>query len=249
MSDITVIGSYISPYVRKVLVFLETKGIEYDIDPIAPFVGNEAFARLSPLNRVPVLLAGDLVLNDSSVICQYLEDRFPEPSLYPHDIAQRARARWIEEYADTRLADGLIWRLFYEISIKKRTTGQPADAETVRRAREVEIPQALEYLETQIPVDGFIFGEPSIADIGIACCFRTAAFVRYTVDRARWPRTVALLDRAWALPAFRKLARFEDCTLRVPLAEQRDALRMAGARLTDATLGTGPLRQVAVRST
>lgn len=249
MSDITVIGSYISPYVRKVLVFLETKGIEYDIDPIAPFVGNEAFARLSPLNRVPVLLAGDLVLNDSSVICQYLEDRFPEPSLYPHDIAQRARARWIEEYADTRLADGLIWRLFYEISIKKRTTGQPADAETVRRAREVEIPQALEYLETQIPVDGFIFGEPSIADVSIACYFRTAEFVRYAVDAVHWPRVAALLDRTRALPAFRKLARFEDCTLRVPLAEQRDALRMAGARLTDATLGTGPLRQVAVRST
>ncbi|MDE2053622.1 MAG: glutathione S-transferase family protein [Xanthomonadaceae bacterium] len=249
MSDITVIGSYISPYVRKVLVFLETKGIEYDIDPIAPFVGNEAFARLSPLKRVPVLLAGDLVLNDSSVICQYLEDRFPEPSLYPRDIAQRARARWIEEYADTRLADGLIWRLFYEISVKKRTTGQPADAEVVRRAREVEIPEALEYLETQIPVDGFIFGELSIADIGVACYFRTAAFVRYTVDRARWPRTAALLDRTWALPAFRKLAHFEDCTLRVPLAEQRGALRMAGARLTDVTLGTGPLRQVAVRST
>lgn len=249
MSEVTVIGSYISPYVRKVLVFLETKGIEYEIDPIAPFVGNEEFAKLSPLKRVPVLLDGELVLNDSSVICQYLEDKFPAPSLYPRDLGQRARARWLEEYADTRLADGLIWRLFYEISIKKRTTGQSTDEAVVRHAREVEIPTALDYLETQIPQDGFIFGEPSIADISIAGYFRTAQFVHYELDAVRWPRVAALLERAWSLPAFRKLARFENCSLRVPLAEQRDALRAAGARLTEVSLGTGPLRPVAVRTT
>lgn len=248
MSQIRVIGSYISPYVRKVLVCLETKGLDYEIDPIAPFVGNEVFARLSPLKRVPVLIDDGLVLNDSSVICQYLEDKYPEPALYPRDIAMRARARWLEEFADTRLADGLIWRLFYEISIKKRTAGQPPDEAVVQRAREVEIPAALDYLETQVPADGFIFGEPCIADISMACYFRTAAFVRYVVEPARWPRVAALLERTWALPAFRKLARFEDCTLRVPLAEQRDALRAAGARLTAETLGTGPLRSVAVRS-
>jgi glutathione S-transferase len=249
MADIKVIGSYISPYVRKVLVFLETKGIEYAIDPIAPFTGNEEFAKLSPLKRVPVLIDGELVLNDSSVICQYLEDKFPEPPLYPRDIGCRARARWLEEYADTRLADGLIWRLFYEISIKRRTNGQPADEAVVRRAREVEIPAALDYLEMQVPADGFMFGEPSIADISIACYFRTAAFVRYETDAARWPRTAALLERAWALPAFRTLARFEECMLRVPLAEQRDALRAAGARLTAETLGTGPIRPVSARTT
>lgn len=249
MSNMKVIGSYISPYVRKVLVFLETKGIDYEIDPIAPFTGNAEFARLSPLQRVPVLLDGELLLTDSSVICQYLEDRFPAPSLYPRDIADRARARWLEEYADTRLADGLIWRLFYELSIKKRTTGQPADEAVVKRAREVEIPAALEYLESQVPADGFIFGEPSIADISIACYFRTAMFVRYVADAGRWPRIAGLLERTWALPPFRKLAQFEDCTLRVPLAEQRAALHAAGARLTEATLGTGPIRPVTARVT
>jgi glutathione S-transferase len=247
MSCITVVGSYISPYVRKVLVFLETKGIDYEIDPIAPFAGNAAFAKLSPLKRVPVLVDGDLVLTDSSVICQYLEDKFPEPSLYPRDIARRARARWLEEYADTRLADGLVWRLFYEKSIKKRTTGQPADETVVQRACDIEIPEALDYLEPQVPAAGFLFGEPSIADVSIASCFRTAQFVHYAVDPSRWPRTAALLERAWALPAFRTLARFEDCSLRVPLGQQRDALRTAGARLTATSLGGGPIRPVQVR--
>ncbi|MGC1549857.1 MAG: glutathione S-transferase family protein, partial [Rhodanobacter sp.] len=81
MSRLEVIGNYISPYVRKVLVCLELKGLDYDIDPIVPFVGNDEFSKLSPLRRVPVLLDGDLVLNDSSVICQYLEDKYPTPSL------------------------------------------------------------------------------------------------------------------------------------------------------------------------
>ena len=87
---LTIIGNHLSPYVRKVLVCLELKGISYLIDPIAPFVGNEEFSRLSPLRRIPVLIDGELVLNDSTVICEYLQDRFPEVSLYPADPVQRA---------------------------------------------------------------------------------------------------------------------------------------------------------------
>ncbi|TNY25635.1 glutathione S-transferase N-terminal domain-containing protein, partial [Fulvimonas soli] len=49
--SLTVIGNYISPYVRKVLACLELKGLDYRIDPIIPFYGNDEFARLSPLRR------------------------------------------------------------------------------------------------------------------------------------------------------------------------------------------------------
>jgi len=140
-----VIGNYLSPYVRKVLVCLELKGLEYEVDPIAPFVGNDEFTRLSPLRRIPVLLDGELVLSDSSVICQYLEDRHPTPALYPRDIADRARARWLEEYADTRLADGLIWRLFHQLAIKRHVFGEAPNEAVVQHAREVEIPAALDY--------------------------------------------------------------------------------------------------------
>lgn len=234
----TIIGNYISPYVRKVLVSLEWKGLDYEIDPITPFIGNDDFSRLSPLRRIPVLIDGELVLNDSSVICQYLEDKHPQPALYPADIAQRAKARWLEEYADTYLADMLIWRLFYQLAIRKHIFQEPIDEAVVQRAREVEIPAALDYLETQLPANGFIFGEPSIADISIACYFRTVSFVRYAVDAQRWPRTAAFVQRMLALPAFQKLARWEESILRLPLAQQRDALAEAGAPLTRETMGT-----------
>lgn len=243
MQRLRVIGNYLSPYVRKVLVCLELKGLDYEIDPIAPFVGNDEFARISPLRRIPALIDGELVLNDSSVICQYLEDRHPTPTLYPRDIADRAKARWLEEYADTRLADVLVWTLFYQLAVKRHVFGESTDEAVVQHAREVEIPAALDYLEQQLPDDGFAFGALSIADISIASFFRTASFVRYVIDAARWPRSAALVAQVQALPAFQQLARFEDCMLRLPLAEQRAALITAGAPLTSDTLGTSAPRR------
>lgn len=234
---LTIIGNHLSPYVRKVLVCLELKGIPYRIDPIAPFVGNEEFSRLSPLRRIPVLIDGELVLNDSTVICEYLQDRFPEVSLYPADAVQRARARWLEEYADSQLGDVIVWRMFFQKGIRRFLFNEGTDEDVVRKAREEELPVALDYLEAQLPEQGWIFGELSIADISIAAFFRNAVFVRYQVDAARWPRMATFLERAWALPAFRTLAAYEDAMLRTPLPEQRAVLAAMGARLTETTYG------------
>jgi glutathione S-transferase len=240
--SLTIIGNYISPYVRKVLVCLELKGVDYVVDPITPFVGNDDFSKISPLRRVPVLVDGDLVLNDSSVICQYLEDKYPQSSLYPTDIVQRAKARWLEEYADTRLADVLIWRLFYQLAVRRYIFSETPDEEIVQRAREVDAPIVLDYLEAQLHADGFVFGALSIADISIACYFRTASFVRYAVDAQRWPRLASLLQRVMALPSFQKLAKLEDHVLRLPPAQQRDALVSLGAPITRETMATGVAR-------
>ncbi len=244
---LTVIGNYLSPYVRKVLVCLELKGIPYRIDPIAPFVGNEDFSRLSPLRRIPVLIEGDLVLNDSTVICEYLQDRFPAPSLYPADPVERAKARWLEEYADSYLGDVVIWRMFFQKGVRRFLFNQGTDEEVVRRAREEELPVALDYLEPRLPGGGWIFGELSIADISIASFFRNAAFVRYQVDPLRWPRTAAFVARALALPAFARLATFEDRTLRTPLPEQRAVLAQMGAPLTETTYGDAAPRYGVMR--
>ena len=238
-----VIGNYLSPYVRKVLVFLELKQLDYEIDPIVPFVGDDTFSRLSPLRQIPLLIDDGFVLNDSSVICQYLEDKYPSPALYPPDIADRAQARWLEEYCDTALADALIWRLFYQLAIKRHVFHEETDQTVVQQAREVAIPAALDYLESRLPEDGYAFGSLSIADISIASYFRTASFVRYAIDAARWPRCAALVEQVQALPVLHKLARFEDAMLRLPLAEQRAALNAVGAPLSSDTCGNSPPRR------
>ncbi len=153
-----IIGSYLSPYVRKVLVVLDLKGIAYEIDPIVPFFGNDDFSRISPVRRIPVLIDSQVTLADSSVICQYLEDRHPHPALYPAGIADRARARWLEEYADSRMGEVFIWKLFNQVAIKPNVWGEATDQSVVEKTLREDMPQVLDYLEMQAPSEGFIFG-------------------------------------------------------------------------------------------
>jgi len=247
MEPARIIGSYLSPYVRKVLVCLDLKGVPYRIDPIIPFMGDDRFSKLSPLRRIPVLIDDQVTLSDSSVICQYLEDRHPEPALYPESIADRARARWLEEFADTRMGEVFIWRLFNEVAIKPFVWGEKTDAEVLQRTLEEDIPHVLDYLEAELPADGFLFGRPSIADIAIACFFRNAAFARFAVDAGRWPATAGFVDRVLALPSFTKLKPFEDRTARTPLPRQRAVLAEMGAPLTDETYATASPRRGMMR--
>jgi glutathione S-transferase len=240
---VQIIGSYISPYVRKVLVFLDLKGISYEIDPIVPFFGDDRFAQLSPLRRIPVLIDDLVTLSDSSVICQYLEDRYPQPALFPADIVARARARWLEEYADTRMGEVFIWRLFNQLVIRPFVWGEPTDQAVLERTMNEDIPQVLDYLETQLPADGFTFGDMSIADIAIAVFFRNAAFVRFKVNPERWPITAAFVDRVLATEPFQRLKPLEDKVSRTPIAEQRAALADLGAPLTAETYGTASPRR------
>jgi glutathione S-transferase len=233
-----IIGSYLSPYVRKVLVFLETKGIAYEVDPIVPFFGDERFSKLSPLRRVPVYQDESVTLADSSVICQYLEDRHPDPALYPRDVALRARARWLEEYADTWMGEVFIWRLFNQVAIRPRVWGEKTDEALVAKTLAEDVPGILDYLEAELPTGGWACGEFSIADVSIASFFRNAAFARFRVDAARWPKTASFVERGLATDAFQRLARFEDRMLRTPIAGQRAALAELGAPLTRETLGT-----------
>lgn len=245
MTDIatTVVGSYLSPYVRKVLVCLELKDVPYRIDPIVPFYGNDEFARLSPLRRVPVLIDDSVTLADSTVICEYLDERYPGVPLFPQGPALRARARWLEEFADTRLGEALIWHLFNQLVIRRFVWGEAPDEAVLRKAREQEIPQALDYLESELPPDGCLFGGIGLADVALASFFRNAAFARYSVDATRWPKTAAYVARILGHAAFERLRPFEEISARTAIAQHRAALRCAGAPISDGSFGTATPRR------
>jgi len=240
---LTVIGSYLSPYVRKVLMALHHKGLAYQIDPIVPFYGNETFERLSPLRRVPLLLDGDLVVNDSSVICAYLDERYPDPPLLPASPAQRAQARWLEEFADARLGEVVTWHLFNQLVIRRFVWGEPPDAAAVAKARDVELPRALDYLETQWPPSGFLFGELGLADMAVAAFFRNAEFVQWRIDAERWPRSATWVRAVLEHPVASRLRRYEDLCLRTPIPRHRQALLEAGAPIAGVTYGVDKPRR------
>jgi len=235
---VKIIGSFVSPYVRKVLVCLELKGLDYDVDPITPFFGNDEFEKLSPLRRIPVLIDGALALSDSTVICEYLDEAYPEPPLLPKNPKERARARWFDEFADTRLGDVFIWGLFYPKIVQPRVWGEPGDAARIERSLATEIPAAIDYLEGELPETGYLFGAIGLADISIASFFRNADYAGFSVDAVRWPKTARFVAEVLAHPAFEKLLMLERIQLSASIAGRRQALLDAGARLTEETMGT-----------
>ena len=234
----TIIGSYVSPYVRKVLACLNLKGVPYRIDPITPFFGGDEFERLSPLRRIPVLIDGDFSVSDSTVICTYVDEAYPGHPLLPASAKDRARALWLEEFADTRLGDVFIWGLFYPKVVQQLVWGEPGDPKRIEKSLKEDIPNALDYLERELPQSGFLFGEIGLADIAVASFFRNAAYAGFEPDPKRWPHTAAFVERTLAHPAIACLLPFEDVQRGVEIKRRRQALLDAGAPLTDETLGT-----------
>jgi len=239
------IGNPVSPYVRKVLVACELKGLQPRLDPIVPYMGSDDFSAVSPLRRVPVWIDDQVTLTDSTVILEYLEERWPEPTMMPASPAERARARWLEEFADTRLGDVFIWRLFYQCIIRPFVWGEETDAEVVRKAREVDGPAALDYLESELPGEGFLFGRLTNADVALAAFFANARWARFEPDADRWPRLVAWLDLMDRETPLGRLNRIGSKVLKVPPSEHRNLLPQLGLTVADRTWGgSAPRRGV-----
>lgn len=192
---VTIIGTPVSPYVRKVLAVLALKGVPYRIDPLVPFLGTDAFTRLSPLRRIPVLIDGDLVLSDSTVICEYLDEAHPATATMPRLAADRARARWLEEFADTRLADVLIWGLFGPAITRPGIFKSARDDAALARVVAEELPPVMDLLEALAPEAGFHAGDLGTADLAVAVHFANLRWARVAADLARWPRAAAWIAR------------------------------------------------------
>lgn len=244
---IRIIGSFVSPYVRKVLAAMNLKGLAYQVDPITPFFGNDEFERLSPLRRIPVLIDGDFHTSDSSVICAYLDEAYPDHPLLPSSPKDRARARWLEEFADSRLGDVFIWSFFYQKVVRPIVWNEPPDEERIQRALDEEIPRALDYLEGELPEGGFVFGDISVADISLASFFRNGSYAGFEPDKARWPRTSAFVERTLAHPCFSELLKFEEVQRSAEIRSRRQALLDAGAPLSEETMGLREPRRGSMR--
>jgi glutathione S-transferase len=94
------------PYAARARIALAEKGIAYDAVEIDLDDRPAWLYEKNPLGRVPVYEEDEgLVLPESEVIMEYLEDRYPEPALWPADPAERALGRlWLERF-DDRLGD------------------------------------------------------------------------------------------------------------------------------------------------
>ena len=206
-------GSLLSPFVRKAAVVLELKGLRYENIPFMPVNPDIQYLRISPLGKIPALEDGDLAISDSSVICEYLEERYPAVATMPSDIAQRARARWFEEYSDSKLAELCVGGIFYQRIVKPVLLQQQTNQLKVDQTINELLPPAQNYLESQLPSEGFLFGKISRADISIVSFFINAEYADYRVDQDQWPRLSALIDSVKQHKVIAKLLETEQLAL------------------------------------
>jgi glutathione S-transferase len=200
-------GSTVSPFVRKVRVVMAEKGLEYSIDPVSPFRAPPDFREISPLGRIPAFRDTDLPepnhLTDSSVICDYLEHKYPAPALYPSAPYDRARALWFEEYADSILAENMGRGFFFERVVKKILKAATDEA-LVQTTLTEKLPPLFDYLSGQLGDNEYLVGAKfSIADIAVATMLVNFEHAGGTVDPARWPKLAAYIKRLHARPSFK----------------------------------------------
>ncbi|WP_372785384.1 glutathione S-transferase family protein [Phenylobacterium sp.] len=160
--------TYASPFPTRVRLLLYAKGIEAEIvEPPGFHASTESkgeYLRINPIGRVPTLVLDDgRALPESEVICEYLEDAYPEPSLRPTDLWARARMRLLSRICDFYVVMAMV--PLFSLSGRSRRHWEPA----VVAAAVDRLADALAYLEAYVGEDGYaVGGALSQADGAIA---------------------------------------------------------------------------------
>jgi glutathione S-transferase len=108
MPEIELFTANFSPFAQRVRLALIEKGIDFWHTEIDLANKPEWFLVISPLGQVPVIRHEDRFITDSTVILEYLEDVYPQPSLRPRDPGKRALTRLWAEYADEKLLPAIV---------------------------------------------------------------------------------------------------------------------------------------------
>ena len=201
---ITLYGASASPFVRKVLAVLAIKQLPFEHIQQMPFANDAEFKKISPLGKIPALKDGDITVCDSTVICEYLEDNYPDQPVYPAGPASKAQARWLEDLGDTRVAE-LASGIFFQRFMRPMVLQQATDEALVEKIITKQLPPCLDYIETQVPSEGFLFEDFGAADIGLISSFINASYAGYEVDAARWPLLASFIQRVKSHPAISPL--------------------------------------------
>ena len=157
--------------------------------------------RINPKGQVPVLIDGDVELYDSTQIFEYLEDLAPEPSLWPRDINDRARARQLEHASD---------EVFFPHIIRLMGVQDDLDGDVATVARD-GAESYYRLMEERLAGRDFLAGAFSFADIAVfmALVFGErlgAPLTEATPKLAAWRD--AMVRRPAVLPVMRRLVTY-----------------------------------------
>ncbi len=192
----------LSSYAQKVKMMLREKQLDFTVE-IPSGLGNgdkgSTLERANVRVEVPTLIDGETLVWDSSIILQYLEDKFPTPALLPADAAARAKARMIEDVCDTQY-EAINWGIS-EIRWFRRADGQLAATMMDNAAKQSLQIQA--WLTQQL-ADQPWFGGKNFgwADICVAPFVNRSAY--YKIGLAAGSALLQWLERARQHPSVAK---------------------------------------------
>ncbi len=193
------------PFGQKVRLVLAEKEISYELVSVDLRKSEQKrpeFLRMNPFGKVPVLVDDEVVVYDSTVINEYLEDEYPFPRLLPEDSSDRARARSLEDYADIAF--------ILPVGVMMNEVRKPEaerDQERMRRSRE-EIERALVHLNGQLGERPYLAGDFSVADAAFAPRLMVLRAVGIEI-KPQWEPLRRWIDRLAERPSVQKLEGLE----------------------------------------
>jgi glutathione S-transferase len=206
-------GISASPFVRKVLTVLHLKGLAFEQCPQMPFTQDAAYRKINPLGKIPSLQDGDFTACDSSVICEYLDEVYPDIPVYPKSATEKAHARWLEELSDNQVTE-YATGIFFQRFMRPRVFNQPPDEALIEKLITDKLPPLLDYLESQVPPQNFLFGSSlGATDIAVVSPFINASYAGYLVDEEQWPGLSSFIDRVRSHPVVASLLKQEAAML------------------------------------
>ena len=192
---LTLYDDVFSPYARKVRIALYEKGLPFErVRGLHGDCNRSDFVHVNPRAEVPALVDGDFSLYDSTIICEYLEDRHPEPAIYPHDPRLRAECRLLEDLADSQLDAAT-----YAVAIVEH--GRREQHRALHDAAGLDLRRLYDDLERRLGGEPFFCGEFSVADMALAPHLMAAAFLGFPLDPAKHPGLTRWLERVQERPA------------------------------------------------
>ena len=191
------VGSYTSPFVRKLSILLLEKGITFEFINELPYNADNGVAQFNPLGKVPVLVTekGECWF-DSPIIAEYIELMNVAPAMLPRDPLESLRVRKIEALADGIMDAGLV-----SVREQARPAAQQSEDELLRQREKIN--RSLDVLEGYL-VDGTLKTDTvNLATIAIACAVGYLNFRRvapgWCVDR---PHLVTLVENLFSRESF-----------------------------------------------
>ena len=192
------IGSLTSPYVRKVRIVLAEKKIECEFELDSPWVPDSNVTDINPLGKIPVLVFDDdMVLFDSRVICEYLDNSTPNNKLLPIPNRERTEAkRW------EALADGICDAAASMLLESKRPEPQQSTEWCTRQKSKVL--RGLEYMSHELGDNSWCMGTHfTLADVSTGCALGYLLFRFPEIDWGTdYDNLARLYDKLMQRPTF-----------------------------------------------